>query len=205
MSQVTTGVRAVLSLPSVYSAFQTFMGAHAVRLTLAQEFIRLKPEQAILDIGCGPADILDYLPQAEYFGFDISERYIELAKKKYGTRGKFVAKFLMEEDLVELPKFDVVLGIGVLHHMDDATAAHVLALMCQGLKPGGRVVTMDPCFSPGQGKIAKFLVSQDRGQHVRTEDGYENLAHDVFAKVSTQVRHQAWIPYTRCFMECTSA
>jgi len=204
VSQITTGVRAVLSRPGVYSTFQTFMGAHAVRTTLAREFIRMQPGQSILDVGCGPADILDYLPAVNYVGFDISDRYITQAREKYGSRGQFFCKYLEATDLASLPRFDVVLGIGVLHHMDDDMAAKVLLLMGKALKPGGRAVTMDPCFSLGQNAISRFLVARDRGQNVRTEAAYAHLARDSFGECRTQVRHQAWIPYTRCFMVCTS-
>ena len=181
------------------------MGAHEVRTTFVREFIRPQPGQTILDIGCGPADILDYLPQVDYFGFDISERYIKQARTKYEGRGRFFLKHFDEEDLRTLPSFDVVFCIGVLHHMDKATAKNVLALIKRALKPGGRVVTIDPCYAPGQLPLSKFIVSRDRGQHVRNQEGYAELAKGIFSDCVTQVRHQAWIPYTRCFMECTSS
>ena len=77
---------------------------------------------AILDVGCGPADILAYLPNVDYWGFDISEAYIERAGNAFGTRGHFNCKQLQVDDLDELPKFDVVLAIGLLHHIDDQVA-----------------------------------------------------------------------------------
>ena len=35
----------------------------------------------ILDIGCGPAEILDYIPECEYYGYDIDKRAINFARK----------------------------------------------------------------------------------------------------------------------------
>ena len=47
------------------------------------------PGDKVLDIGCGLGDVLSYLPAVEYYGIDISERYIDFAKKKYRHSGSF--------------------------------------------------------------------------------------------------------------------
>lgn len=202
MAQITNGVRAVLSHPRVYSSFQSLMGAHKFRTKFVTQFVRPFSGMAILDIGCGPADILAYLPNIEYWGFDISEQYIERAGNAFGTRGHFRCKQLQVDDLDELPKFDVVLAIGLLHHIDDQVALNVLQLAYQALKPGGRLLTVDPCLEPSQSFIARFLVRHDRGQNVRDKGEYEALALSVFKAPNVVVRHQAWIPYTHCIMEC---
>lgn len=202
MAQITNGVRAVLSHPRVYSSFQSLMGAHKFRTNFVTQFVRPFSGMAILDIGCGPADILAYLPNIEYWGFDISEQYIERAGNAFGTRGHFRCKQLQVDDLDELPKFDVALAIGFLHHIDDQVALNVLQLAHQALKPGGRLLSVDPCLEPSQSFIARFLVRHDRGQNVRDKGGYEALALSVFKAPNVVVRHQAWIPYTHCIMEC---
>ena len=35
----------------------------------------------VLDIGCGPANVLNYLPKCDYYGYDIDKRSINYAKK----------------------------------------------------------------------------------------------------------------------------
>lgn len=202
MAQITNGVRAVLSHPRVYSSFQSLMGAHKFRTNFVQMFVRPYPRMAILDIGCGPADILAHMPDVNYWGFDISEAYIERALNAFGTQGRFHCKQLQVDDLNELPGFDVALAIGLLHHLDDQEALNVLQLAHQSLKPGGRLLTVDPCFDPSQSPIARFLVRHDRGQNVRDKGGYEALALKVFNAPKAAVSHQAWIPYTHCIMEC---
>jgi len=159
-------------------------------------------DQAILDIGCGPADILADLPDVEYWGYDISEAYIAQANRRFGKRGRFECKQLQFEDLVVLPKFDVVLALGLLHHLDDSVAVGVLQLAHEALKPGGRLLTIDPCLDPSQNPVARFLVRNDRGQNVRDRKEYSALADKVFSSPRVEVRHQTWIPYTHCFMEC---
>lgn len=203
MAQITDGFRAILSSPFVYSSFQTLMGAKKSRQRFVANYVRPEPGMSVLDVGCGPADILACLPGVRYWGFDISEPYINQAKKKFSNSGVFECKYLEAADLVSLPKFDVVLALGVLHHLDDEIAVSVMELASQALRPGGRLISVDPCFDPSQNLISRFLVSKDRGQNVRDKRGYEALGGHAFPTRTVRVQHQAWIPYTHCFMECT--
>lgn len=120
----------------------------------------------VLDIGCGPADIVEYLPKVDYWGIYISEEYITDAKIRYGQRGRFYSKTLTLDDLKNMPKFDLVIACGVLHHANDQIVNDIFKLAYAALKPGGRFVTIDPCFTPDQNFIARFLISKDRGQNV---------------------------------------
>ncbi len=203
MAQITSGIRAIFSSPFIYSIFQNIMGAHSIRSSFVEEFVRPLAGCAILDIGCGPADILAYLPDVDYYGFDISETYIARAKKQFGLRGKFYCQELTDSDIENMPKVDIVLALGLLHHMDDDSAIAVLQLASKALKPGGRLLTFDPCFDVKQNHVSRFLVGIDRGQNVRTRAGYESIVNVIFESPHVEVRHRAWIPYTHCFMECT--
>ena len=88
MSQITNGIRAILSVPVIYDTMQNLMGAHKARQELVTKFIRPEPGFKILDIGCGTAEILQYIPNSvEYWGYDINANYIATAKAKYSTLG----------------------------------------------------------------------------------------------------------------------
>jgi SAM-dependent methyltransferase len=202
MAQITQGVRSILSHPAIYSAFQNLMGAYQLRSMLVKDFIRPYTGMRLLDIGCGPADILAHLPDIDYCGFDISPLYVEQAKARFGQRGQFHCQILTEADLENMPPFDFVLAFGLLHHLDDGDARNVMQLARQALKSGGRLLTIDPCLTPGQNPIARFLVSHDRGQNVRDKTAYSALARSVFNVPLVDVRHRQWIPYTHCIMEC---
>lgn len=202
MAQLTHGVRAILSHPFVYSAFQSLMGAHRSRQSFVTNYVKPISGMKILDVGCGPADILGYLPDVDYWGYDISEAYIAQARTWFGRRGRFNCKQLQLDDLAVLPKFDIVLALGLLHHLDDSVALTVLQLAHEALQPGGRLLTIDPCLDPLQNPVARFLVRNDRGQNVRNKEQYRALAKRVFSSPRVEVRHQAWIPYTHCFIEC---
>ena len=203
MAQITNGVRSLLSSPFVYGMVQSLMGAHKSRKKFTADFIKPFPGMKVLDIGCGPADILAYLPSdVEYYGFDISPQYIAHARKRFGERGHFYCEQLSTEDLTRLPEFDLVLAIGLLHHLDDPLAEEVMRLASRALKEGGRLLTIDPCNDRGQNLISRFLISHDRGQNVRDKVSYETLAKAVFQEPQVQVNHTTWIPYTHCIMNC---
>lgn len=203
MTQITHGIRSILSHPTIYSTFQQVMGIAKVRSFFTEKYIKPFQGMRILDIGCGPADILSHLRGVEYFGFDLSAIYIKNAQAKFKEKGTFYCKELHNIDIDKMPPFDVVLSMGLLHHLDDTTAINTLQLAARALKQGGRFLTMDPCFVNKQNSFAKFLIKNDRGQHVRTEDGYSKLADKVFKSFEMEIRHKKWIPYTHCFMECT--
>lgn len=204
MSQITSGFRAILSVPIIYTGFQYIMGAHSLWRYLAKDVMQVKSCECVLDIGCGPADLLAYLPKnVNYWGFDISEEYIDKAKQKYSDKGHFICKLLEQSDLETLPKFDNVVLTGVFHHLDDEMAHKIVALAHSALKDGGQLVSVDPCYTQGQSKIARFLISKDRGQNVRMESGYKMLVNIIFKKIQTRVVHRTWIPYTHCYMVCT--
>ena len=157
----------------------------------------------MIDFGCGTADILDYLPPVKYFGFDISPDYIDAAQRRFGDRAHFECRMITEQDAPNLPKFDIALAIGVLHHLGDEMAKAMLRTGFAVINKGGRLVTIDPCLDPDQNALAHFLVSRDRGQNVRDLTGYSSLAKSVFTNTTAIVRHRAWIPYTHCIMECS--
>ena len=99
--------------------------------------------------------------------------------------------------------FDLVLATGVLHHLTDAEAVDLFRVAHAALKPGGRLVTLDGCFSPGQSFVARQMLKNDRGQYVRDEAGYLALARQVFVEVTPTVTTDLLrIPYTHLVMEC---
>lgn len=202
MGQITTGVRSVLGHPIIYNSLQWLFGGGHGLPDFVKEFVCPRPGDKVLDIGCGPAKIVDYLSGVSYWGFDPSLAYIKQAKKMYGDAGTFFCKDLTEEDLAVLPSFDIALILGVIHHLDDNTAGAILRLVHQALKPGGRLITIDACFTSKQNPIARCLISWDRGQNVRSPEDYACLADGIFPSPRIEIRHRRWIPWTHCVMEC---
>jgi SAM-dependent methyltransferase len=171
-----------------------------------KEHIRPRRGDRILDIGCGPGDILAHLPDVDYEGFDANEEYIAAAQRRFGARGHFRAQLLTADTVHESARFDVVLALGLLHHLDDREAKALHQLARDALRPGGRLITLDPCLIPEQSAIARWVVLADRGRSVRSPAGYADLARPFFADVKTTVCHDlVRIPTTGVILECTRA
>jgi hypothetical protein len=86
---------------------------------------------------------------------------------------------------------------GLLHHLDNADASALLRVVRPALKPTGVLFTLDGCFRDGQPWIANWLLRQDRGRHVRTEDEYRQLLKGHFGTVETFIREDlTLIPYS---------
>lgn len=201
MAQQTHGLRRVLSQPDVYELWSRFVGADRSRRTLVREHVRPWPSARVLDLGCGPGELVRYLGDVQYVGLDISEAYIARAERMYGDRAEFRVGDATAPD-EDLRGFDLVLAFGVLHHLDDAGGRELFSRAAEALAEGGRAVTVDPAFTPDQHRISRFLISHDRGRDVRTEAGYRRLADHAFPDVRSTVRSDLLrVPYTHCVLE----
>ncbi len=83
----------------------------------------IKHGTKVLDIGCGNALMLPFVfkEDAFYFGLDISEKLIEIARKKYAKEIKSgKAKFIVGQATnipFENEKFDFIISFAALHHI----------------------------------------------------------------------------------------
>lgn len=204
MAQITSGVRAVLSWAPIYNLSQNLLGAKKARKILVRDYFPSVSGLRMLDIGCGTAEILEVLPEdTDYTGFDLSEHYVEKARKRFGARGTFFAERVSKARLENIEPYDLVLAIGILHHLDDWEAKELFRMAAQALKPEGLLVTLDPVFSRRQSPVAKWIIRRDRGRNVREANGYERLARTGFQNVRVDVRHDLlWIPYTHAILQC---
>lgn len=206
MGQITTGARRLLSVPFFYDLFQDLVGASGIRVRWIRDFLRPFPGARVLDIGCGTAGILPYLPgYVDYTGFDMSPAYIEAARARHGRRGRFTCARaeVFEPQGGEGRPFDIAMAFGVLHHLDDGEARSMLRNARSALGAGGRLVTLDPAYVPGQDRLARFAVSRDRGRNVRSPEAYAALGEGVFPRVETTVLRGALrIPYDHAVLVC---
>ena len=192
-----------LSHPFIYIIFQKLMSGTSYRKNLILKKVKNKKIK-ILDIGCGPAEILNYLPGCIYYGFDIDKRQIEYARKKYkGNKFYFFCKKFTENDIGKLPKFDYVILFGILHHLKNDEAKNILRLCKKVMKNHAVLLTEDPILIKNQNKIAKFLIENDRGMNVRTKSQYLELVKNYFKKTQSSVTKQFFVPYTWFSMFCS--
>ena len=203
MSQKNKGIYSLLSNTFFYSLVQRVMSGTSFRKKIVKKYIT-KHNVKVLDIGCGPAEILDTLPEIKYYGFDINPIYINSAKKKYKNKGKFFCKKFTNKNTKYLPKFDHVLLLGVLHHLSDQEINKLMPNIKKVLKRKGNIITLDNIFINKQNLIAKFLIQMDKGENVRSKTGYLNILKNHFKKINSKIYHQKFIPYTWFVANCTN-
>ena len=167
-------IEKVLSLPVLFDLQQKFCNNYvAVREEFADYLAT--PGKRILDVGCSTgvcaSQVVD-MERSDYTGVDIDPQYIETASRLHPA-GKFRAL-----DARALPfengSFDVVLFTGVWHHMDDALIKDCLREVRRVLVDDGVVLAAEPVFTPDW-PWSNFLLSLDRGRHIRAEEGYRAL------------------------------
>jgi SAM-dependent methyltransferase len=158
----------------------------------------------VIDIGCGPAQALQSLPDVEYLGLDINPDYIAFARRMYGDKGTFVVgdtRSLWGD--TRFKDADIVIAIAVLHHLDDEEAADCIRFAYDALKMGARFISHDPCWIPNQGAFSKYIMSHDRGRNIRTEQQYRQLAAKFFTNIDAWVyTNPMRIPYVAVVVEC---
>lgn len=195
-------IRSVLANPAVYQFWSNLVGGSASAKAFVNEYIQPRAGARILEIGCGPGSIVGYLPPSEYLGFDLSPKYIEQARKRY-PKANFVCERVSQFSLANGQSFDLVLAIGIVHHLDDAEARQLFQIAYDALEPGGKLVTLDGVWTDDQSLIARWLLKRDRGEHVRSEREYMRIASQAFSNIRPSVRHDLLrIPYTHLILEC---
>jgi SAM-dependent methyltransferase len=128
-------------------------------------------------------------------GIDHNPRYITKASQHYRGNGRFFVADVREiSELVEI-KFDRVLLIGVLHHLDDSSSRNVIVQARSVLKQGGRLICYDPTFVQNQHPISYFISRFDRGRFVRKPEEYEKLLCEEFQSREVLIRNDLlWLP-----------
>lgn len=191
----------ILKLPWAYTGFQRLVGATELRRRCIRR-ADIQPDERVLDVGCGPAYYLDWLPPVDYHGFDTDPDYIAAAAERFGDRGTFACEVYSASHIERLGAFDIALGLGVLHHMDDRQCNELLDLLRRSLGSGGRVITLDTCFYEGQARVARWMAELDRGEHVRSAEAFINLASNHFPKVSHElIGDNSVLPQSYVMME----
>lgn len=188
----TRGVHRVLELSWVYTAFQGLISSPGAANRMRHE---LYPELGarpirVLDIGCGPAAFYSRyqgVEGLECVGIEPNAAYVQDAEQRFPGIELYAGTVPQVRERFS-GLFDLVVLEGVLHHVGDTTAIEALSFAGERLAPGGRIVALDPVLLPRQNPIARALAVLDRGKHVRTLDGYRELAVTALPQARVEVR-----------------
>ncbi|MEO1373337.1 MAG: class I SAM-dependent methyltransferase [Cyanobacteria bacterium J06635_10] len=117
------------------------------KLQVTQEYF--KPEMEVLEFGCGTGGTaIIHAPYVKHIrAIDFSEEMIKIAQGKAEAQNINNVTFeqlTIEELTVASETFDVVLGLSILHLLENKK--EVIAKVYKMLKPGGVFVTSTACL-----------------------------------------------------------
>lgn len=192
----------LLGNPFGYKSFQRAAGAEKMRRILTRDYIHPKPGDRILDIGCGTADIRPYLGNTvSYLGIDSNESYIKHDRLKYckDSSTLFICKD-MNDDITHPYLYDIVLLIGVLHHISDQSVYKLLPSLPQLLRPSGRIITMDGCYTDDLTSFETMLLRNDRGKFVRSLSEWKALFSRCIPEATYEIRKDLYYLPFNCIL-----
>ncbi len=127
-----------------------YWSAQSAGLLAGDEFLQLSPDDLIADFGCGWGFVghllLPALPRGRVDGFDLDEAALALGRQRAREAGTRRLRFqhgdITKLDDVDDGAYDGAICQTVLLHQSDPVA--VVREMARVVKPGGRVVLVEP-------------------------------------------------------------
>lgn len=121
--------------------------SYQIKLEITQKY--LKPYMNVLEIGCGTGSTaIIHAPYVKNIrAIDISSKMIEIAQGKADVKGIKNINFeqsTIEELKVEDQTLDIVLGLSILHLLDNKE--EVITRIYKMLKPGGIFISSTMCL-----------------------------------------------------------
>lgn len=135
-------------------------------------------EMSILDIGCGIGQY-SILTKTKYLGIDLSNEYIEYAKKLHekDKNRKFVCADVNSANITN-SSFDVALLIDTLHHLSNEENKKLFDTLNR--VASNYIVICDPIKQKQTSLIGRFLVNLDRGHYIRSKGDLIQMVQEVF-------------------------
>lgn len=174
--------------PVAYKVFQTLISRRSTLEMIEREIINASDSTRVLDFGCGLGQHSKSFDNQIYLGIEPIESCIQAANRFY-ARQNVEFKVGDHKTLAEYQdaSFDLVLAMGVIHHMSDNDYEVLVTEANRLLKPGGRLVTLDPILHDNQRRISKWVVSKDRGEWVRGQVDYLMTLKNSFSDVDSKI------------------
>lgn len=206
MSEKTKSLYRIVTIPLFYEAIQKTLGRDKARKYLQENHLQTNSGDKVLEVGCGPGSLLPLLGDVDYLGMDLNPAHIEKARQSNGDNGTFMCGNAVTEVEHAAGPFDLIICIGLLHHLDDSEASSMIKALSKRLSPSGRFVSLDPAYIDNQNIIAKKLADLDSGQNIRTQPEYAALFPSKAFKLNSQeLGGLLNIPYNHCLNVLTPA
>ena len=148
---------------NVFAQFYAWFSAHTAWRASCGLLATHLPEPAagrgltVLDLGCGPGvstfEMARQRPDAFYVGLDRAPRMLNEARRQQRRAGARAWRIAwLRGDAASLPfaaaSLDALTGHSLLYLLGEPTRSRALPEMLRVLRPGGRVVLMEPSARP---------------------------------------------------------
>jgi ubiquinone/menaquinone biosynthesis C-methylase UbiE len=168
---------------NLYKIFQYSVSRRGTDKIIRDEILKPKNVDNVLDFGCGIGYHANEFLESNYLGIGPLQSCVDKANFMFSRSGaKFIAGDHNALRIVPDSSYDVIMAIGVLHHIDDLIFHEFLKESLRILKPGGRLTTFDPVLHDQQSLLSRWVVRRDRGQWVRKEGEYLSIVSTYFGQ-----------------------
>lgn len=185
MSEINTGFRSVLKYGWIYRLSQSFFGEKISKQYIIDDYLtNLTADTVLLDMGCGAGNFAYFVPEyINYIGFDPNKNYIESACQRFSAYSNFkfyagTANTQAVNDQIADASIDYALIHGVLHHLSDGEIIEMYRLAERVLKPGGKMVILEPVWIESQSLVNKWVMRLDRGKNIKQQSEWLAMAHE---------------------------
>jgi SAM-dependent methyltransferase len=184
----------LLSHSFLYDLLQTVLGTYNYRKKITLNTIK-NANSKVLDLGCGTANILNYIKikHCNYFGIDFNKKYIKIAKKRF-PKANFATISIKDLDIKLFNSTDYVLLFAFIHHLNDSEVCNLLKKIKNSIKKNCEIITIDPVFVQNEIFVKKFLKKLDRGKFIRYDHQYKALFKKFFNIKKSYVHKTLWPP-----------
>jgi SAM-dependent methyltransferase len=143
-----------------------------VRKIIRNEIPRDK-NLSVIDLGCGTGTLAELFNKNKYLGVDVDKGAIWQARRKFpGYKFKIGDAVNFKTEV----KFDLVLVVGVLHHLPDEKVKKVARRINSLLNKNGKVLIIEATYPLAAYNIFGLLLRKlDRGSFVRSVGEYAKL------------------------------
>lgn len=172
--------------PRLWLAFQKMFDQDKHR------FIRERYEgqPLVLEVGCSAGNVSALFQEipCEFLGIDIDDAVIRFAKRRFSA---FKHMAFKTENLMNIDRsdasFDLIIFIGMCHHVEDRELTKLLQKAGTLLNPDGKIIVADLIIGEKSSWLEKFLLRADAGDFIRTQASLrEIVAHTTGLRIVSQ-------------------
>jgi cyclopropane-fatty-acyl-phospholipid synthase len=139
---------------------ETLDAAQAAKLELICRKLRLRPDDVLLDVGCGWGGLVQYAAEqfgVRAFGITLSEAQAALVREQIAAAGlgeRCQVAVLDYRDLDERVPFDKIVSVGMFEHVGPDRLGQYFGKVSRLLRPGGLFLNHGIVAAPGHPRAA---------------------------------------------------